>query len=141
MPPDLTAWSHRRTTFTIGQANTPLVFPGLGLGVMVSKASKVTPHMLQAAAAAVGGQVYTWQPGATLLPDEQNMRASSALVAEAVVRAAVADRVAAFNPTNVTRAVRDAMWLPPTRTSAELEARTQLEHERAEVRAAKFQGR
>jgi malate dehydrogenase (oxaloacetate-decarboxylating) len=141
MPPDLTAWSHRGTTFTIGQANTPLVFPGLGLGVMVSKASKVTPHMLQAAAAAVGGHVYSWQPGATLLPDEQNMRASSALVAEAVVRAAVADRVAAFNPTNVTRAVRDAMWLPPARTSAELEARTQLEHERAEVRPAKFQGR
>jgi hypothetical protein len=42
----------------------------------------------------------------------QDLRATSAQVAEAVVRAAVADKVAAFNPTGVARAVREAMRIP-----------------------------
>ena len=42
----------------------------------------------------------------------QGLRASSALIAEEVVRAAVADRVASDNPTNLTQAVHDAMWRP-----------------------------
>jgi malate dehydrogenase (oxaloacetate-decarboxylating) len=40
----------------------------------------------------------------------RDLRASSAVVAEAVVRAAVADGVAVFNPTNSTQAIQDAMW-------------------------------
>jgi malate dehydrogenase (oxaloacetate-decarboxylating) len=99
-------------TFTIGQADSALVFPGLGLGVVVSGAARVTPRMLRAAATAVAGQVEESQPGAPLLPGAQRLRACSARVAEAVVRAAVTDRVAAVNPTNLTQAVRDAMWLP-----------------------------
>ena len=38
------------------------------------------------------------------------LRTSSAMLAEAVVRAAVADGVAVFNPTNPTQAIQDAMW-------------------------------
>jgi hypothetical protein len=34
------------------------------------------------------------------------------MLAEAVVRAAVADGVAVFNPTNPAQAIRDAMWRP-----------------------------
>ncbi len=68
--------------------------------------------MLQAAATAVAEQVDTTRPGAPLLPGVQNLRALSAQVAEAVVRAAVADKVATFNPTSLTRAVHDAMWIP-----------------------------
>jgi malic enzyme len=34
------------------------------------------------------------------------------MVAEAVVHAAVADGVAAYNPTNISQAIRDAMWRP-----------------------------
>jgi malate dehydrogenase (oxaloacetate-decarboxylating) len=128
MPSDIIAWSHgqalvaaatpagpveyRGTTFTIGQLNNVLVYPGLGLGITVSRASRVTPHMLQAAAIAVAEQIDTSQPGAPLLPGTQHLRATSALVAEAVVHAAVADQVAAYHPTNVTRAVHDAMWRP-----------------------------
>jgi malate dehydrogenase (oxaloacetate-decarboxylating) len=127
-PSDVIAWSDARalvatgspvspagsdgTTFTIGQANSFLVVPGLGLGVIVSRASRVTPHMLRAAAAAIAEQADTSQPGTPLLPVVRNLRASSAMVAEAVVRAAVADGVAVFNPTNLTRAIQDAMWRP-----------------------------
>jgi malate dehydrogenase (oxaloacetate-decarboxylating) len=101
-----------RTTFTSWQANTFLAVPGLALGVIVSGASSVTPHMLQAAAAALAEQADTSQPGTPLLPADQNLRASSAMVAEAVVHAAVADGAAACNPTNISQAIRDAMWLP-----------------------------
>jgi malate dehydrogenase (oxaloacetate-decarboxylating) len=66
--------------------------------------------MLQATAAALAEQVDASQLGAPLLPGIHGLRASSALVAEAVVRAAVADQVAVFNPTNPTQAVHDAMW-------------------------------
>jgi malate dehydrogenase (oxaloacetate-decarboxylating) len=100
------------TTFAIGRINNALVFPGLRLGVIVSKASKVTPRMLQAAAAVVAEQVDTSRPGVAILPKIQNWLALSALVAEGVVAAAVADKVAAYNPTNVTRVVQRAMWSP-----------------------------
>jgi malate dehydrogenase (oxaloacetate-decarboxylating) len=128
MPSDIIAWSdgkalvatailaspveYHGTAFTIGQLNNVLVYPGLGLGITVSRASRVTPRMLRAAASAVAEQIDASQPGAPLLPGTQDLRATSALVAEAVVHAAVADQVAAYHPTNVTRAVRDAMWRP-----------------------------
>jgi malate dehydrogenase (oxaloacetate-decarboxylating) len=127
-PSDIIAWSGGKalvasrvpagpvdydgTTFTIGQATEALVYPGLGLGIIVSRASRVTPHMLQAAAAAVAEQADASQPGAPLLPGLQDLRACSALVAEAVVRAAVTDQVASYNPTNLPQAVHDAMWRP-----------------------------
>ena len=124
-PSDVIAWSdgralmatgsaagHDGATFTIRQAGSFLVGPGLGLGVMVSGASRVTPRMLRAAAAAIAEQADASQPGAPLLPVVRDLRASSAMLAEAVVRAAVADGVAVFNPTNPAQAVQDAMWRP-----------------------------
>ncbi|HMD23450.1 MAG TPA: oxaloacetate-decarboxylating malate dehydrogenase, partial [Streptosporangiaceae bacterium] len=123
-PSDVIAWSggralvatgsagHDGATLTIRQAGSFLVGPGLGLGVMVSGASRVTPRMLRAAAAAIAEQADASQPGAPLLPVVRDLRASSATLAEAVVRAAVADGVAVFNPTNPAQAVQDAMWRP-----------------------------
>jgi malate dehydrogenase (oxaloacetate-decarboxylating) len=128
MPADIITWSGGKalvaagiqadpvecegTTFTVGQLNDVLVYPGLGLGVIASRAAKVTPRMLMATASALAEQVDASQLGAPLLPGIQGLRASSALAAEAVVRAAVADQVAVFNPTNPTQAVHDAMWRP-----------------------------
>jgi len=37
------------TTYTIGQANNVLVFSGIGLGIIVARASLVTLGMLRAA--------------------------------------------------------------------------------------------
>jgi malate dehydrogenase (oxaloacetate-decarboxylating) len=123
-PSDVIAWSdgralvaagaagHDGAAFTIRQAGSFLVGPGLGLGVTVSGASRVTPHMLRAAAAAIADRADASQPGAPLLPVVRDLRASSGMLAEAVVRAAVADGVAVLNPTNPTQAIQDAMWLP-----------------------------
>jgi malate dehydrogenase (oxaloacetate-decarboxylating) len=98
--------------YEIGQANNALLYPGLGLGVVVSRAAHVTDGMLLAAAEAVAGQVDATAPGTGLVPPVRNLRASSAIVAAAVVRAAIADAVAKRQPDNVTQAVQDAMWQP-----------------------------
>jgi malate dehydrogenase (oxaloacetate-decarboxylating) len=128
MPTDIITWSRGRAlvatglpiapmdyegvTYSFGQANNALLYPGLGLGTIVSGASKVTDGMLLAAAEAVAGQVDVSAPGASLLPAVENLRASSATTAVAVVAAAIADGVATSKPDNPVQAVQDAMWQP-----------------------------
>jgi malate dehydrogenase (oxaloacetate-decarboxylating) len=99
-------------SYYFGQANNALLYPGLGLGVVVCGASKVTDGMLQAAAEAVAGQVDVSQPGASMLPLVENLRASSATTAVAVAKAAIADGVATKKPADLVQAVQDAMWQP-----------------------------
>jgi malate dehydrogenase (oxaloacetate-decarboxylating) len=128
MPADAVAWSQGRalvavgipvdpveyegTTYMIGQANNALLYPGLGLGTIVSGASAVTDGMLLAAAEAVAGQVDVTSPGASLLPPVGQLRASSATVAVAVAKAADADGVATKHHDDLVQAVQGAMWTP-----------------------------
>lgn len=98
--------------YKIGQANNALVFPGLGLGTVVSRAKHVTPGMIRAAADAVADLVDTTTLGASLLPEVAKLRASSATVAVAVVRQAMAEGVARAGIDDVVHAVQDAMWQP-----------------------------
>jgi malate dehydrogenase (oxaloacetate-decarboxylating) len=128
MPTDVLAWSNGKAlvatgspsgpveydgiAYTIGQANNMLVFPGIGLGVVVSGARLLTQGMLQAAAKAIAQQADPTTDGASLLPDVQNLCAISAAVAEAVYRAAVAEGVATRTHDDVTQAVHDAIWVP-----------------------------
>jgi len=128
MPADVIAWSkgkalvatgipvapveYEGVTYQIGQANNALLYPGLGLGAIVSGAAKVTAGMLLAAAEAVAGQVDVSAPGAPLVPPVSNLRASSATTAVAVAHAAIADGVATTKPGNLVQAVQDAMWQP-----------------------------
>ena len=128
MPADVIAWSkgkalvavgipvgpvdYQGVTYQIGQANNALVYPGLGLGTIVSGASKVTDGMLLAAAEAVAGQVDVSAPGAPLVPPVSNLRASSATTAVAVAQAAIAAGVATTKPGDLVQAVQDAMWQP-----------------------------
>ena len=104
--------SYQGTKFHIGQGNNALLYPGLGLGVIVSGARHVTDGMLLAAAQAVAGQVNPQELGASLLPPVDNLRASSATVAVAVAEQAVAEGVATRQHDNWVQAVQDAMWQP-----------------------------
>ena len=128
MPQDIIAWSkgqtlvatgipilpfdYEGTTFHIGQGNNSLLYPGLGLGTIVSGAPHVTDAMILAAAEAVAGQVASHDLGASLLPPVDHLRASSATVAVAVVRQAIADGQCDMDPGDVVEAVRRAMWQP-----------------------------
>jgi len=128
MPGDVLEWSHGKallatgtpvspveyegTTHTIAQANNALVFPGIGLGIIVAGARLLTAKMLRAAAEAVVHQASPAEPGDPLLPDMRNLRAISTAVAEAVYHAAVGDGVARKTHQNVRQAVLDTIWTP-----------------------------
>jgi malate dehydrogenase (oxaloacetate-decarboxylating) len=103
---------HGGVTYRIGQGNNALLYPGLGLGTIVSGASRVTDAMLLAAADAVAGQVDVSAAGASLLPPVEDLRASSAIVAAAVARAAAEEGVASKTYHDVDAAVHEAMWMP-----------------------------
>jgi malate dehydrogenase (oxaloacetate-decarboxylating) len=128
MPADVLEWSngkalittgtpvapleYDRVTYTIGQANNVLVFPGLGLGIIVAGARLLTTGMLHAAAKAVARQATPASPGDSLLPDVQDLCAVSAAVAEAVYHAAVEDGVATKTHDDIAQTVHDTMWHP-----------------------------
>jgi malate dehydrogenase (oxaloacetate-decarboxylating) len=109
-------FTHSGTTYTIGQANNALVFPGLGLGTIVSKAHAVSDGMLLAAADTVAGFVDASQPGAPLMPPVDRVREVSLQVAVAVARVAVAEGLADVDDGDAVARVRDAMWEPEYRT-------------------------
>ena len=104
--------SHRGTRYVIGQANNALVFPGIGLGVIVARASRVTDGMLSAAAHAVARLTDTSVPGAPLLPPVSELRRTSAAVAVAVATAAWQEGVAGTMLGDLERQVRERMWEP-----------------------------
>jgi malate dehydrogenase (oxaloacetate-decarboxylating) len=128
MPADVLEWSNGKAlittgtpvapleydgvTYTIGQANNVLVFPGLGLGIIVAGARLLTTGMLHAAAKAIAGQASPAGSGDSLLPDVQNLCAVSEAVAKAVYHAAVEDGVATKTRDDIAQTVHDTMWHP-----------------------------
>jgi malate dehydrogenase (oxaloacetate-decarboxylating) len=103
---------YQQTTYSVGQANNVLVFPGLGLGIIVAGARLLTQRMLHAAAKAVARQANPTTVGDSLLPDVQNLCAVSTAVAAAVYHAAVEDEVATRTHDNVVQVLLDTRWLP-----------------------------
>jgi malate dehydrogenase (oxaloacetate-decarboxylating) len=107
--------TYHGVTHVIGQANNALVYPGLGLGAIVSRARRISKGMLHAAADAVGGMVDISTPGASLLPQVENLREVSATVAVAVARQAAAENLARADLPDPVQQVQDAMWQPEYR--------------------------
>jgi malate dehydrogenase (oxaloacetate-decarboxylating) len=99
-------------TVLIAQANNALVFPGLGLGVAVALARRVTPGMIRAAARAIADERDSTNPEAPLLPPIETLRTTSAAVAAAVGRAAVLDGVAGREEETFEDTVGATMWEP-----------------------------
>lgn len=104
--------THGERTYHIAQANNALVFPGLGLGVTVARASRITNRMIAAAADAVAAMSNAGAPGAALLPPINDLRTVSAAVAIAVTQAAVDEGLAQVPIDNPIQQVHDAMWRP-----------------------------
>ncbi|MHB1988756.1 MAG: NAD-dependent malic enzyme [Acidimicrobiales bacterium] len=138
-PSDLIAWTEGRgliatgspytpavfadQSFVIAQANNALVFPGIGLGAILARASRITTRMIRAAADAVASQIDASAVGAPLLPPVEALRGTSVAVASAVIRAARKEGVAnsdrfsslgagADEEDGLADAVREEMWEP-----------------------------
>ena len=136
MPADVLAWSEGKalvatgspvapvqyngTIYRIGQSNNVLVFPGIGRGVIISGARRVTKNMLDAAAKAVASKTDARGPGAALLPGMENLREISTAVAAAVYHAAVQDAVATKEHHDPGRWILDTMWMPEYQTGEEI---------------------
>jgi malate dehydrogenase (oxaloacetate-decarboxylating) len=103
---------HGGVTYRIAQANNALVFPGLGLGVTVARAARITDGMITAAAEAVAGLSDATTRGASLLPPVTDLRMVSAAVAIAVARAAEKEGLAQVPLDDPVQQVHQAMWRP-----------------------------
>ena len=108
-----TPWApvpYKGTNYEIGETNNALIYPGIGLGTIVSRASHVTDGMLLASAEAIAELVDVNRAGAGILPEVENLRAMSAMVAVAVAKRAADDGVAQTDLEDPVQAVQDAIW-------------------------------
>jgi len=128
VPSDVIAWSEGRALVAtgspfgdvtydgrrhrVGQANNMFIFPGMGLGVIVSRARKVTRGMFSAAARVLASFVDDdMLAQGALFPPITEVRDVSRRVAHAVAEQAVADGVA--NPVvDVEALISQVMWYP-----------------------------
>jgi malate dehydrogenase (oxaloacetate-decarboxylating) len=108
------AVSYNGRTIQIRQGNNVMIFPGVGLGVLVSQASEVTDSMFTVAAAALVDCIkQTDLDQGALYPQVSELRRISALIAEAVVREARDTGLGkAISDEQITSAVAEAMWTP-----------------------------
>jgi malate dehydrogenase (oxaloacetate-decarboxylating) len=107
--------THKGVTYVIGQVNNAMLYPGLALGAIVSRASRISDGMFAAASNAVSSLVTVRQPGASLLPHIDDLRSVSVTVAAAVIEAANAEGLARVRFDDIVQQVEDAMWQPEYR--------------------------
>jgi len=127
-PADILAWSQGRALVAtgspfppvtvdgsprvVGQANNMFIFPGMGLGTVVSRATSITIGMFLAAAEALAAHVdMETLRGGSLFPQITKVRQVSRSVALAVAAQAAEDGVAA-PLADPEAAVTAAMWEP-----------------------------
>ena len=101
-------------TFKPGQGNNAYIFPGLGLGVVLSESTKVTDNMFLAAAEALAAQVTDEDlKTGTLYPPLSKIRDVSAKIATAVIVTAGDDNVFGVpQPPNCEAYVKKHMYNP-----------------------------
>jgi malate dehydrogenase (oxaloacetate-decarboxylating) len=98
----------------ISQINNSFIFPGLALGILVSRATRVSDAMIMASAKALASQSpILADKNAPLLPPMADCRRVSLAVAEAVAQQAIADGTAeAVDEETLRQRLRAYVWKP-----------------------------
>ncbi|MFO1312895.1 MAG: NAD-dependent malic enzyme [Burkholderiales bacterium] len=105
---------HEGRTLVPRQGNNSYIFPGVGLGAIVSRTSRITDEMFMAAARTLAGLVSESDLAqGSLYPSLSRVREVSAHIATAVVRIAVDRGLAGIEaPADVLAHVRGQMYEP-----------------------------
>ena len=129
-PADLIAWTEGRAlvatgspfspvkyggkSIEIAQCNNVFIFPAVGLGLVASKAQRVTDRMMLAGAKALGAHSPALKdPAASLLPSVSRIREVAVGIAYAVALQAQAEGLApASEPEALRREVVESQWSP-----------------------------
>jgi len=129
-PADIAAWTegralvatgspfapvtHAGRTTRVGQGNNAFIFPGVGLGALVSEAREITEGLFTAAAEQLASEVRDEDLAAGgLFPPIADLRRVTARIAEAVVRRARDEGTGRpLADEEIPRAVAAAMWDP-----------------------------
>ena len=103
--------------YEIAQCNNSYIFPGVGLGVIAAKASRITDGMMMAASRALADASPMVQQGqGALLPSLKDIRDVSKVIARAVFKQAVADGVAVPVPEELINGkIESNFWTPEYR--------------------------
>jgi malate dehydrogenase (oxaloacetate-decarboxylating) len=131
LPADVLAWTdgralvatgspfgpvkHGGRLITVGQVNNAMVFPGVGLGAIISEARVVTDSMFAVAADQLASEVDAEDlAGGSVFPPVRDIRRITANIAAAVVREAGQAGVARqpVEESRVAETVAAAMWEP-----------------------------
>ncbi len=129
MPADLLAWTDGQAIVATGspfpdvayqgrairivQCNNSYIFPGLGLGVLAVRASRITDGMFMAASIALAdSSPAIADPNGPLLPPLEDIRTVSRWIAIAVAAEARRAGVARTSPRELERLVDERMWTP-----------------------------
>jgi malate dehydrogenase (oxaloacetate-decarboxylating) len=105
---------YRGTTHQVGQANNMLIFPGVGLAAIVSRAREITDQMFAVAATTLASLVTADRVAqGALYPPIADLRRVSRAIAIAVAAQARQDGVAQLGPDDdIGKAVTAAVWHP-----------------------------
>ena len=98
----------------IGQANNVFVFPGIGLGTIISGASEITDAMVGASSTALAHSLTDDELAhRCLMPEVKRLWEICGIVGLAVARQAIEDGVATFTDVDALESrIEDYRWSP-----------------------------
>jgi len=122
--------THGATRYEPGQGNNMYIFPGIGLGAILSRTRHVSDGMIEQAAVALASSLDAEEHATGLVyPRLERIRALSARIALAVVRQAQKEGLDAnrylrtLANEDLLGLIQDKMWQPPTTRGAVSAAR------------------
>ena len=101
-------------SFEVSQCNNSYIFPGIGLGVLASRATGISDNMLMAASQALADASIEFEKAAgALLPPLKFIQQISEKIATAVAKQAIEDELALpVTDENMQRRLQANFWLP-----------------------------
>jgi len=104
---------HKGKIYKIAQCNNVYIFPGVGLGALVSEATQITDGMfLQAAEKLASLSPALKDPTAPLFPEMEHVRKITREIAIAVAKKAYEEKVSNILPSEIEKNINLHIWTP-----------------------------